>query len=69
MRGLARIAALGLCWIATPALSQMPDEILPPVMAWNGASTHLVAAPDDPWITPAEQAGFNLTPDYAATLA
>jgi hypothetical protein len=65
---LALIAAL----LASPAIAQ-PDtrwiDILPPAPAWRGASEKLVVHPDDPWITPAEQAGFRTTPSYADTLA
>ncbi len=43
--------------------------ILPPEMAWTGASEALIAKPDDPWITPAEAAGFERTPSYAETVA
>lgn len=42
---------------------------LPPELPWSGASEALVAAPDDPWITPAERAAFRLTPSYAETRA
>lgn len=42
---------------------------LPPALPWHGASEALVAAPSDPWITPAEAHGFNQTPSYAETRA
>ena len=42
---------------------------LPPVVAWDGASRELVAADDDPWITPAEKSGFVSTPSYEETIA
>ena len=38
---------------------------LPPALPWSGKSERLVAKPDDPWITPAEAAGFQTTPRYA----
>lgn len=40
---------------------------LPPEMPWHGSSERLIAQPADPWITPAEQADFRLTPSYADT--
>lgn len=42
---------------------------LPPVRAWHGASEALIAAPDDPWITPTEHSDFVSTPSYAQTRA
>lgn len=44
------------------------QDILPPVMPWNGASKKLIADPKDPWITPAETTGLTQSPDYANTL-
>lgn len=49
---------------AAPALSDLPAAILPPVLPWSGASERLVVSANDPWITPAERAGFAETPDY-----
>ncbi len=43
----------------------LPAAILPPALPWSGASEKLIARKDDPWITPAEQAGFATTPRYA----
>lgn len=42
---------------------------LPPEAAWNGKSRELVAAPDDPWITPSEASGLTRTPRYDETIA
>ncbi|WP_310468207.1 M14 family zinc carboxypeptidase [Sphingomonas sp.] len=42
---------------------------LPPTVPWRGASERLVAAPADPWITPAEARNFAETPSYAETRA
>ncbi len=42
---------------------------LPPALPWHGASEALVAAPSDPWITPAEARGFDQTPSYDETRA
>lgn len=65
--GLAAAAALA----ALNASAQMPDPqaVLPPALPWSGASERLVAAADDPWITPAERANFAATPSYAETRA
>ena len=46
-------------------LADLPGAILPPAMPWSGASEKLVVGKDDPWITPAERAGFATTPRYA----
>ena len=53
-------AALILSLVSTPALpvaAQGPAP-LPPALPWSGHSEALVAKPGDPWITPAEAAGF-----------
>jgi hypothetical protein len=41
--------------------------ILPPLAPWSGASEALVAAADNPWITPAETSGITRTPSYEET--
>lgn len=46
-------------------LPGLPASVLPPVQPRSGASEALVVGKDDPWITPAEQAGFATTPRYA----
>ncbi|MDR6790003.1 hypothetical protein J2Y58_003383 [Sphingomonas sp. BE138] len=61
-----RRAAAALSFLAAPATAQ---SHLPPPLPWTGASERLVAAPGDPWITPAEAAGFRTTPRYAAVRA
>ena len=43
--------------------------ILPPLPPWDGASRKLVAAKNDPWITPAEQSDFRTTPSLDETVA
>ena len=50
-------------------LKLVPEEFLPPVPAWTGASEKLIAAPSDKWITPAETTGLTETPNYEDTLA
>ena len=53
---------------ATPVpLPDLPSAVLPPALPWSGASERLIVAKDDPWITPAERAGFITTPGYAET--
>ncbi|MCB1055814.1 MAG: M14 family metallopeptidase [Acidobacteria bacterium] len=47
----------------------LPAAVLPPELPWEGASRSLMAAPDDPWITPAEKTGLEATPGYDETLA
>lgn len=42
---------------------------LPPTLPWSGASERLIAPATDPWLTPAEQAGFETTPSYDQTRA
>lgn len=42
---------------------------LPPARPWHGKSEALVAAKDDPWITPAERSGFVTTPGYDETVS
>ena len=42
---------------------------LPLAPAWHGASEALIAQPDNAWITPAERANFEVTPNYADTRA
>ncbi|WP_448664634.1 M14 family metallopeptidase [Sphingomonas sp. CJ20] len=66
---MLRALPLTLFLAAMPALAQDIEAPLPPLVPWSGASERLIAAPDDPWITPAERANFVDTPDYAATRA
>ena len=61
--------SIALALAAAPVGAADMSAPLPPVRAWHGASEKLIAAPSDPWITPAESAGFVTTPDYAATRA
>ena len=55
--------------IAAAAPAQDAIAPLPPTIAWHSASERLVAAPSDPWITPAEAAQFDETPSYDTTRA
>ena len=57
---------------ALAAIAPAPADLtapLPPPLPWRGASESLVAAPGDPWITPAEAHNFDATPSYAETRA
>ena len=67
---LAIIALSAASSAQTPTpLPGLPAAILPPVQPWSGASERLIVAANDPWITPAERAGFATTPRYAETRA
>jgi len=64
------IVSLTMAMAAPAARAREPapsptSDILPPTMPWQGASERLIAAAGDPWITPAEAAGFRTTPRYA----
>ena len=54
---------------APPETTLDPESLLPPAMAWDGASRSWIAATDDPWRTPAEASEFRTTPDYDTTVA
>jgi murein tripeptide amidase MpaA len=49
--------------------TRFDPAILPPELPWDGASRSLMAAADDPWITPAERTGLTTTPSYDETMA
>lgn len=49
---------------AAPATEPLPPVVLPPVLAWSGPSEKLIVPAGDPWITPAEAAGFRTSPRY-----
>jgi murein tripeptide amidase MpaA len=66
---MRRLILLAAAFAAVPASAQDMAAPLPPVLPWHGASERLVAAPNDPWITPSEAANFETTPSYAATRA
>ncbi|RXD02438.1 carboxypeptidase [Sphingomonas sp. UV9] len=64
------LSAASASWGQSSApLSGLPAAILPPLQPWSGASERLIVAANDPWITPAERAGFATTPRYAETRA
>lgn len=64
MRPLILAALFGVLTAAAPL-----EAPLPPLIVWRGASEKLIAKPADPWITPAETAGFETTPSHAETHA
>ena len=66
--GLAALALTGAIAMAQPPKLD-PESFLPPVLPWSGASEKLIAAANDPWITPSETTGLTATPNYADTLA
>src|SRR5262245_29550803 len=68
---LRSLALLCWCVAAVPAFSGEASRKapLPPELSWHGKSEGLVVAASDPWVTPAEAAGFERTPRYDATVA
>ena len=46
-----------------------PQDILPPVIPWDGKSRELVVPASDAWVTPAERSAFRLSPTYDETVA
>lgn len=72
MRFSRHAAAFAAALAASPLVAQqadLPASILPPELPWSGASEKLIVGKGDPWITPAERAGFATTPRYAETRA
>lgn len=59
---------IGLLLAISPAAAQ-ERPALPPVLPWSGKSERSIARMDDPWITPAEWAGFRKTPSHEETRA
>jgi murein tripeptide amidase MpaA len=71
MRITLTLPFLGMVLASSLAAAQsgLPQSVLPPALPWTGASERLIAAKDDPWITPAERADFVTTPRYDDTRA
>ncbi|MFA6957139.1 MAG: M14 family metallopeptidase [Thermoanaerobaculia bacterium] len=77
MRAFATRAFASLFTLSTLLLAAAPHEpvaldiapLLPPEMAWSGASESLIAPAGDAWITPAEASGFDTTPSYDETVS
>lgn len=57
--------AITLALVSLWLIAAQGPAPLPPELPWHGRSEALVAAPDDPWITPAEASAFRATPRYA----
>ena len=55
--------------LLTSVFAASPQDFLPPAPPWHGASEALIARPDNPWITPAEQTGLTDSPSYDDTIA
>jgi hypothetical protein len=55
--------------LPAPAAELQDWSFLPPELPWDGKSRELIAAADDPWITPAERTGLTETPRYDETMA
>ncbi len=55
--------------LAATGFAAGPQDFLPPVQAWHGASEALIAKPDNPWITPSEKTGLTDSPNYDDTIA
>lgn len=56
--------------LSTQLFGQASQQgILPPELPWNGKSQALIAAQNNPWITPAEKNGFVKTPRYDETVS
>lgn len=56
--------------LSTQLFGQASQQgILPPELPWNGKSQALIAAQNNPWITPAEKNDFVKTPRYDETVS
>ncbi|MCL4708519.1 M14 family metallopeptidase [bacterium] len=56
--------------LSTQLFGQASQQgILPPELPWNGKSQALIAAQNNPWITPAEKNGFVKTPRFDETVS
>jgi len=58
---LLLLTGLALTASATADVFSDPEALLPPTQQWSGKSELLIAANDDPWITPAERTGLRET--------
>lgn len=68
MSRLTVLVLLTLPLAAIAAQPPLPQDILPPLPPVKLSSLELMAAPDDPWITPAERSGLTGTPRYDETM-
>lgn len=64
---LKKYALLPAAFFLSTAAAAQVAAPLPPILPWKGASEALIVKADNPWITPAEQAKFETTPNYAET--
>jgi len=62
------ITPFRLVSLAASASNATAPRLLPPAVPWTGASEQLVAAANDPWITPAEKSVSRTPPDAPSTL-
>ncbi len=69
LSAMALAATLASAGAAAQPTDRLPMAVLPPVQPWSGASERLIVPASDPWITPAEAAGFATTPGHAETRA
>ena len=67
MKIIQKLAAL-TAFILILALTSASQNFLPPAQEWHGKSEELIAKANNPWITPAETAGFAKTPTYQQTM-
>lgn len=63
------LAMLATLLVALAAAASDMMAPLPPPLPWHGASEQLIAKAGDPWMTAAEAAIFEATPNYAETRA
>ncbi len=61
-----RITICTLCSLLV--MSATAQSILPPFIEWHGKSEAFIAKANNPWITAAENSGFEITPDYKETM-
>lgn len=63
------LVMVSACSWLNSAFAENPQDFLPPSPPWHGASEGLIAAANDPWITPSEKTGLTDTPSYDETIA
>jgi hypothetical protein len=72
-RRLRYAALLAFAWVAPAlAVAEPPPAVtpvLPPEIPWHGASESLLVPASDPWATPFEAGGLDVSPPYAETVA
>jgi len=70
MRVLVLASSALLLSNGTPASGEVDPTalVLPPTLAWSGASEELIVPSDDPWITPSERDDLASSPSYQEAL-